>query len=292
MFRIRDVAALCRGRLLTGSAVRHRPGPDVVPVHASSRNRVRASLAVGVAIATAVLTAVNPSAAQAGSAAAAGAPAAWVVNGPSRTAPLSARVALDSAGKLTLAVADQGATVLAPGQLGIETGTADLTQGLAFLGRTDRTVHENYTMLVGKQYELHRTLQESTFSFVGSDGTRMDLVVRVSKDGVAYRYVLPQTGAVTVKREASSFSLPTSAPAWLQPYVPYYENPYPATTAGGAGTGDYGFPSLFDVNGTYVLLTESDVDGRYDGGRLTHQAGSGTYTVKLADAQITSTGPP
>ncbi|WP_406416103.1 glycoside hydrolase family 97 catalytic domain-containing protein [Streptomyces sp. NBC_00873] len=260
-------------------------------MHVAPRNRIRAALAVAVATATVALVAVNPTSALASPAAAAGEPATWVVTGPSPTAPASAQVQLDSAGKLTFAVADQGVTVLAPSQIGIETETADLTKGLEFQGRADRIVNENYTMTVGKQRERHAAFRESTFSFVGSGGTRMDLVVRVSSDGVAYRYVLPEAGGVKVKREASSFSLPTDATAWLQPYVSYYETKPAETTAGAAATGDFGLPSLFNVNGTYVLLTESDVDGRYSGGRLTHQAGSGTYGIKLADAQVTSTGP-
>ncbi|MCW3839569.1 glycoside hydrolase family 97 catalytic domain-containing protein [Micromonospora yasonensis] len=222
---------------------------------------------------------------------AAGEPATWVVTGPSASAPASARVSLDANGALAFAATYQGETVLAPAQIGLETTSANLTRDLEFLGRTDRVVNENYVMTTGKQRERRARFQESTLSFSGPGGARMDLVVRVSDDGVAYRYVLPTAGSVTVKREASSFSLPTGASAWLQPYVTYYETRPVETTAGAAATGDFGFPALFDVDGAYVLLTESDVDGRYSGGRLTHQAGSGTYAIKLADAQVTSAGP-
>lgn len=225
------------------------------------------------------------------SAEAAGQPAAWVVKDPSNSASVSARITLDSGGRPKLAVAREGATVLAPSRIGIETTAADLTGNLKFLSRKDRIIDERYTMTTGKQRKRHATFQESTLSFAGSGDARMDLVIRVSDDGVAYRYVLPETGSVTVKREVSSYTLPTDAPSWLLPYSSHYEGVRTETTAWAANSGEFGFPALFEVSGTYALLTESDVDGRYSGGRLTHQAGSGTYTVKPADAQVTSAGP-
>lgn len=61
-----------------------------------------------------------------------------------------------------------------------------------------------------------------------------------------------------------------------------------ATTADGAAAGDFGYPSLFEVGDDFVLLTESDVDGRYSGSRLRHAAGATSYQVVLADAQVTA----
>ncbi|MEU4678955.1 glycoside hydrolase family 97 catalytic domain-containing protein [Micromonospora sp. NPDC023737] len=216
---------------------------------------------------------------------------AWTVRGPSPAAPVSASVTLDSDGALSLAVDHQGRSVLAPSAVGIETTAADLTKGLSFIRREDRVVVENYVMTTGKQRVRHARSAESTLSFAGASGARMDLVVRVSDDGVAFRYVLPDAAGVTVKREASSYTLPTGAPAWLLPYTPNYEATRVETTAGAAAAGEFGFPALFEVDDTYVLLTESDVDGRYSGGRLTHQTGSSSYAVKLADAEVTSPGP-
>ncbi|MFD0782628.1 glycoside hydrolase family 97 catalytic domain-containing protein [Micromonospora azadirachtae] len=217
--------------------------------------------------------------------------AAWTVRGPSPAPPVSASVTLDSDGALSLAVTHRGRSVLTPSAVGVETTAADLTKGLTFIRREDRVVVQNYVMTTGKQRVRHARSAESTLSFAGPSGARMDLVVRVSDDGVAFRYVLPDAEGVTVKREASSYTLPSGAPAWLLPYTPNYEATRVETTAGAAGAGDFGFPALFAVDDTYVLLTESDVDGRYSGGRLTHQAGTGSYAVKLADAAVASPGP-
>jgi alpha-glucosidase len=218
--------------------------------------------------------------------AAAAAPPSWSVTGPGGA--VAARLALDGTGRLSFGVDRSGSTVLAAAPIGITTTAADLSAGLSFVSRGNRTVRERYTRTTGKQRVRDVTLSESTFAFTGAGGARLDVVVRVSAEGTAYRYVLPAGGTVT--GEASSFALPADAPAWLLPYSPNYENERVQTTAGGAGAGEYGFPALFRVGTNYALLTESDVDGRYDGARLSHPAGSGAYTIRLADPQIVATG--
>jgi alpha-glucosidase len=225
--------------------------------------------------------------------AALGAPASaattWTINGPTGSAPISARLTLTGSGGLTFAVHRNSTAVLAPAPIGIQTSTANLTTGLRFVGRADRTLTQQYTMTAGKKRERTSVASESTFSFAGTGSARVDVQVRVSAEGAAYRYLLPGTGNVTVLRESSSWSVPTNAPAWVLPYSPNYEEIRYETTAGGAPTGDFGFPTLFDVNGTYVLLTESDVTGRYSAARLAHTAGSSLYRVKLdGDAAVTA----
>ncbi len=208
----------------------------------------------------------------------------WVVSGSS----LAATVALDGAGALSLGVTRSGRAVLSPAPVGLRTVAADLTRGLRFVSRTDRVVSEQYAMTTGKRRTRSVGGNEARLAFATAAGARIDLVVRVAADGVAYRYVVP--GPVTVTGEASAFAVPTSAPAWLLPYNAWYEASRVRTTAGGAAAGDYGNPSLFQVGEDYALLTESDVDGRYPGSKLRHAGGSGTYQVVLADEQVTSSG--
>jgi hypothetical protein len=203
---------------------------------------------------------------------------------------VSARVASGVDGTLTFGVAVHGRTVLAPAAIGIETTAVDLSRDLRFLRRRDRVVEEHYVMTTGKQRNRSARLTESTLSFAGTGDARLDVVVRVSDEGAAYRYVLHSASAVTVRREASAFTLPAGAPAWLLPYSSNNERIRVETTADAAAAGDYGFPSLFAVDDTYVLLTESDVDGRYSGARLTHAAGTTTYSITLADAAVPTAG--
>lgn len=209
----------------------------------------------------------------------------------------TATLNLDDQGALTLAVELKGRTILEPGALGITTGEGDLTSGLELLHRGDRVVEDQYTATAGKERERTVRMAESRFAFENQDGKRLALTVRASDDGVAYRYELPDGNddGVTVTGESSGFRVPADAKAWLQPYTPNYEAQHLESTATAAESGEYGYPTLFrsggkGADGDYVLLSESDVDGRYAASRLTHQEGSGAYQVKLADESVSSPG--
>lgn len=76
------------------------------------------------------------------------------------------------AGRLKLAVYRNGSVVLEPSPLGIITKGADLSTGLQFVGRKDRTVTESYTMATGKQSQRRSQMAEATFSFADGDGAR------------------------------------------------------------------------------------------------------------------------
>ena len=198
---------------------------------------------------------------------------------------VSAEITL-TGGALTLAVSRQGRTVLAPAPVGLRTTEADLSGNLRVVDTDRRTVIERYEMTTGKRLVRANRMSELRLELRGTDDAAMELVVRAAPDGVAYRYELPE--AATVTGEASAFTLPADAPAWLLPYNAWYEQNRIATTAGGAAAGDFGYPSLFQIGDDFALLTESDVDGRYSGSRLRHAAGSTGYQVVLADAQVTA----
>ncbi|MEU2678325.1 glycoside hydrolase family 97 catalytic domain-containing protein [Streptomyces sp. NPDC007107] len=216
----------------------------------------------------------------------------WTVAGPTAGSPVSAQVSLDSdGGKLSFGVSRLGTAVLSPAPIGIETTAADLSKDLAFTGRQDRTVTESYTMTTGKKRTQQTTYAQTTLSFTGAGGARLDVVVRVSSTGAAYRYTLPGSGGVTIEREASSWTVPASAKAWVVPGHREDQGQWLSTTAGGAPANDYAVPALFQVGSNYALLAETDLDGRYAGSRLTHQAGSGTYSTKITDAPVTATLP-
>jgi alpha-glucosidase len=215
---------------------------------------------------------------------------AWTVTGPSdlsaahvdhgSSGPTATLHYDRTAGTVTLAVSRGGQTVLDAGSVGIVTEQADLSTGLKFLRRTDRRVVERYTTTVGKRIDREAVMTEARFAFAGAGGARLDLVVRVSRDGVAYRYDLP-AGYGAIVKETSAFNPPATDAAWLGTYHVDYESVYAQTTAGAAATGEYETPALFESPGGYVLLAESDVDGRYSGSRLVHDAGTPGYRVKL-----------
>ncbi|MEV6399294.1 glycoside hydrolase family 97 catalytic domain-containing protein [Streptomyces sp. NPDC051907] len=222
----------------------------------------------------------------------AGGSGTWEVKQPrSSSDSLTATVSLNDAGALTLAVRRGGATVLQPAPVGLVTDKADLSTGLRLGGRSDRTVTEQYTATTGKRQRHLATMNETRLSFTGAGGARMDLVVRVSDQGVAYRYVLPDTKGGTIRHERSAFQLPGDATAWLTKYEASHEQHHGESTASGAAGGFFGYPALFRTGKSYVLLSESGVNGRYAGSRLSHQSGSGRYSVAFATGQVSVDGP-
>ena len=190
-------------------------------------------------------------------------------------------------GSVTLAVTHNGKTVVQPSPVGIVTERADLSKGLVSAGRSKRAIYEHYRTTSGKKRDRHVRATETTYRFTAG-ANKLNLVVRESPDGVAYRYDLPQdTGSVT--GETSAFNIPADATAWLGKFRRDYENPYLQYTAGTAELAEYMHPALFDVGGTHVLITESDVDGRYSGGHLVH-VGGGKYQMKLWDEKVAVSG--
>src|SRR5439155_17008735 len=123
---------------------------------------------------------------------------------------------------------------------------------------------------------------------------RLDLVLRVSADGVGYRYVLPQQGEIHVTGEASEFAVPSAARAFLLPYDNGrndYESIHVHTTVAQAATVAYGFPALFNVGNRWLILTESDMTGNYGAARVTLGASPRRFHLTLPDPEEVATGP-
>lgn len=251
--------------------------------------RAAATAPIAALIATLLAGTIATAPAQAAAPAGAAAPAWTVSPVPPGTGP-RAQVALDeTAGTISLAVSRNGRTVLQPSPLGIRTEGADLTRGLRFLGRQDRIDVEHYQTTVGKQRSRFAIFREARFRFAGAGDARLDLVIRAAADGIAYRYELPANYG-SVLGEASAFDVPDASTAWLANHRRDYENPFVETTAAGAAAREYLTPALFRVDGTYLMLAESNLDGRYSGGSLVHDGG-GVYQVKLWDQAVAVTGP-
>jgi hypothetical protein len=205
------------------------------------------------------------------------------------TPPLATLVFRDG-GRPVLSITDPHGLTLVDETLGLRTTDADLTHDLRLIGTTQRQLNERYRMTVGKRLDRNANLSETRYALQNDKGQKLDVVVRIANDGVAFRYELPGATRATVTGEATAFTVPATAKAWLLPYNPQYEKERIETTAGGAAPGDFGYPSLFRVGDNYMLITEANADGRYDGSRLTHTANSGRYALTLADARVESTG--
>ncbi|MGE7139517.1 glycoside hydrolase family 97 catalytic domain-containing protein [Luteibacter sp. NPDC031894] len=212
------------------------------------------------------------------------------VSVPALAAPPLATLVFRDGGRPVLSITDPHGLALVDETLGLRTTDADLTHDLKLVATSHRQLTERYRMTVGKRLDRSANLSETRYALQNAKGQKLDVVVRIANDGVAFRYELPGVTQATVTGEATAFALSPNAKAWLLPYNPQYEKERIETTAGAAATGDFGYPSLFRVGDNYVLITEANADGRYDGSRLTHATNSGTYALTLADPRVDSNG--
>ncbi|MFI2363973.1 glycoside hydrolase family 97 catalytic domain-containing protein [Promicromonospora sp. NPDC019610] len=244
-------------------------------------------------VASGLVVAGSASAAPAGAPDPAGGTASsWRVDGP-RGSHLDGLLRLDAAGQVALDVLSDGDPVLSATQLGLRGSDGDLTTGLTFAGRQDRTVSDTYSTSTGKRERRSYTHRESVFTFADPAGARLRIAVRVSDDGVAYRYLIDGPGEHRVDDESGAWEPAADGPAWMQrSYAVNYEAEWSTTTAAaGNGSGSVGYPVLFGQGGRYVLVTEADLHGDYAGSHLTHEAGSLRYGIDLFEGRpVTTTG--
>ena len=136
-----------------------------------------------------------------------------------------------------------------------------------------------------KASRIHYWANELLCSFVNGEGKNVQITFRVSNNDVAFRYTLPREqgkGSVTVNSERTGFRFPSQTTTFLCPQSdamigwkrtkPSYEEEYkadaPMNERSGYGHG-YTFPCLFKVGDDgWVLLSETGVDSRYCGSRL------------------------
>ncbi|MDP4509918.1 glycoside hydrolase family 97 protein [Nonomuraea turcica] len=204
---------------------------------------------------------------------------------------LKAVLDLSAAGELTLELRHAGRTVLEPSRLGVRTAHADLSTELVAAGMSERRVEESYRTVTGKRREHRYAAGEWTLSFTAG-GHRLDLQIRIGDHGVAYRYVIPWTGPVTVVEEISEYVVPGDARAVLLPYENGrcdYEEIHRHTTVAGAEPILYGYPSLFQAGDAWMLITESNLDAGYAGSRLRFDGHA--FRLDLPDPYVTTASP-
>ena len=168
--------------------------------------------------------------------------------------------------KIKVSVSDSIMTVRYSGQVvqTIRIGSNHWTGS----SRIVETVEERYTMISGKRREC--TYKYRAMSC--SDAQGKNLLVRVSDDGVAFRF----NGA----DEHVSFVIPDGTRRWLQRQKTDYEGFYPESTQ--AADGKYSYPALIEYGeGIFGLITESGIN---HGNSCSYLTISGDrYTVTYTD---------
>ncbi|MBC3917468.1 glycoside hydrolase family 97 catalytic domain-containing protein [Undibacterium sp. CY18W] len=208
---------------------------------------------------------------------------------------LQLKVELSAQQQLVYSVARDSQVVILPSALGLQLDAADFTQQLK-LAQTSpvKSVTDTYEMLVGKRRINHYAANEQVVTIENASHQKMDVVFRVSNDGVAFRYIVSDSSVKFKKfvRETTSFALDDKARAWLQPIAvaqtgfantnPSYEEHYlmniPVGTASPSKAG-WVFPALFNSGDSWVVLTEADMDGSWHASRLQAASPGGVYQL-------------
>ncbi len=195
----------------------------------------------------------------------------------------------------------QGSVVLESSHLGLVRNDGDFSKNLTLQSVTDVTpVSEAYSMKTGKRSNRTYKAEERTFHLTNAKGDSMDIVFRVSNDGVAFRYRFPgkSDSVKQIEEETTTFNFPDSAHAWLQPMDnaktgydhtnPSYEEDYlqdirvekPSPNRAG-----WVFPALFKSGSNWVAITEAALDSTWCGSRLRQNSPDGEYQIGFPQKQ-------
>jgi hypothetical protein len=212
----------------------------------------------------------------------------WIVASPNGRLDFEL-VATDASGRPCLAyrVLHDGDEVVMESRLGIEHTGGRFVEVEVTAVTEAVAIEETYHLVHGKQRVVHAAARERVFTFRNPSGDDGHLVVRVSDDGVAFRYQLEGRGQPLPRLtgETTEFRLDRGR-AWIQPhdaashFTPAYEALY--TNGVPIGTSEPGpswnMPALFHTRERWILIAESDLVPPAVGMHLS-AAPDGTYRM-------------
>ena len=220
----------------------------------------------------------------------------------------------DDGGKASYTVSLKGVTCIEKSPLGLVLNFADYTSGLKMAqGETQKTVDVDYQLRNIKRSHVSHKASEMTIPFTKDGNPVFDLVMHVSDNDVAFKYLIHAQGntqVAVVKEEKTGFTLPDGTTTFLCPQSgpmqgfartsPSYETNYALDEAmgkNGWGNG-YSFPCLFKVQSpqaprggmsdaaAWILISETGVDGSYCAGRLLCAANSPSGETGVTGAYV------
>lgn len=194
---------------------------------------------------------------------------------------LSVIFKVDDKGRAIYQIFSGDLLVLNWSPLGMEYSDGAFTSGLKLKEATASSVYQDdYQLLQGKKSDISYKANERTFVLSNGSGSELGITFRVSNDGVAFRYQLPQ-GSHTITNELTAYNFPKSTKMYVQPmsvaksgwqqsnpsYEEAYEQAIPVNKPSTLGAG-WVYPSLFNTADHWVLVTEADLGRHYCGSRL------------------------
>lgn len=141
-------------------------------------------------------------------------------------------------------------------------------------------ISDSYTSIHGKRSAKTCTANAMELTFNNTDEKPLVVEVRAYDDGVVFRYKLPgeEGKKLSFTNELTSYQITSRAHRWLQPFNTSYEADFPYQRSGGQ-TGTWGFPALFEQDGTFFLITEANIGRNYCSTHLDNSSSAGQYKV-------------
>jgi hypothetical protein len=199
-------------------------------------------------------------------------------------------------GELTYSVRYKERIILEDSPLGLITNVSDFSRNLILVETNETTIQHSYQEPKIKQSRVDYLANEVTCTYETTEKEQFSITFRVSNHDIAFRYSLAQNGETArciIEKELTGFNFPSFTTTFLTPQAtpmigwmrtkPSYEEEYlpdePIGTPSRYGLG-YTFPGLFHVgdNG-WALLSETGVDSRYCGSKLSEGTAEGLYTI-------------
>lgn len=202
---------------------------------------------------------------------------------------------IDDSNEILYQVKLKGEPVILPSRLGVMMQDEDFSTGLKWSTvSASEFISDSFELKSGKQKMMNYQARQQIVVCTNKNGHKMEIIFRVSDDGVAFRYHFPgQSDEVKeISFETTAFTFSQKTKAWLQPmskaksgwcqtnpsYEEHYMNEIPVGTLPPPGSG-WVFPALFKSNETWVLLTETALGRNYCGSRLVNQTPEGEYRI-------------
>ncbi|PRY48597.1 glycosyl hydrolase family 97 [Arcticibacter pallidicorallinus] len=208
---------------------------------------------------------------------------------------ITATFTLNANGEPSYTISRNQVQALESSKLGLVRTDGDYSRNLKLVSASRlEGIAGQYETLVGKRRVNRYSANQQVFHLSNSAGKALDIIFRVSNDGVAFRYYFPgqSTDLKQITNELTSFNFPERARGWLQPMAdaqtgwersnPSYEENYEQGIPVGKKSpirAGWVFPALFQNGDTWVLITESASEGNYAGTRLKPDSPSGEYSI-------------
>jgi len=200
----------------------------------------------------------------------------------------------------TYSVTYSGQMVLRPSKLGVVRADEDFSKGLRTLAVSKPTlITDSYTMINAKRKQITYRATQRIMETATTNGKKMNIIFKVSDDGVAFRYEFPEetTDVKKIISEATSFHFNEGTKAWLQPKAeaqtgfehtnPSYEDYYRTNIATGTpspGPNGWVYPALFKSGDIWLMLTEAALGRSYSGTSLQQYAPDSEYKINFPQA--------